>query len=80
MELNNKITEDNPLVFWDEAFTGEAVGGYFVRNDLKNFISLLEKQNLRPVGIKFNGTFNLEIIVEKPKENEQLQDNKTADN
>lgn len=50
--------------FWLDGFKGEAQGGYFVRNDLVKFFEVLEGKGMKPVGIKFDGTWNLEIIVE----------------
>ena len=56
---------ENKKIFWIDNFSGEAAGGFFIRNDLKNFIENLEENGLNPVGISYDGTFNLEIIVEK---------------
>lgn len=54
-------------VFWLDGFNGEAVGGFFIRNTLKDFVETLEEKGLNPVGIKYDGTLNLELIVEKNK-------------
>lgn len=44
----------------------EAVGGIFVRNDIKTFFNTLKDKGLNPVGIKIDDeSFNLEVIVEK---------------
>lgn len=44
----------------------EAVGGFFVRNTLKEFFNTLKKEGLNPVGLKVDDeSFNLEVIVEK---------------
>lgn len=51
-------------LFWLDKYEGTAKGGYFIRNDLKSFFDKLEKENLKPVGIIYDGSFNLEIIVE----------------
>ena len=51
-------------IFWLDKFEGEAKGGYFLRNPLKEFFEKLDKQGLKPVAIKYDGTYNLEIIVE----------------
>jgi hypothetical protein len=58
-------------VFFDEKFQGEAAGGFYLRNDLKEFLEKLAEKQLNPVGIVFDGSFNLEILVEKNKEYEQ---------
>ena len=52
-------------IFWLDEFKGEAQGGYFIRNDLLKFFKLLEVEGFNPVGIKYDGTWNLEILVEK---------------
>lgn len=50
--------------FWLDNFEGTAKGGYYLRNDLIKFFEKLEAEGLNPVGIKFDGSWNLEIIVE----------------
>ena len=52
-------------IFWIDNYTGEAQGGYFVRNDLFEFLERLKEKGIKPVGIKCDGSWNLEIIVEK---------------
>ena len=66
------MTEENPTYFWNDNFTGEAEGGYFVRSEIKNFIDLLTKNGKTVVGIKYDGTYNLEFIVDQQeiKEND----------
>ena len=49
---------------WCDSFTGNAVGGYFVRNDLFKLFERLEKLGKKPVGIVVTDSWNLEIIVE----------------
>jgi len=56
---------ENKKIFWIDNFSGEATGGFFIRNDLKTFIDNLEENGLNPVGISYDGTLNLEIIVER---------------
>ena len=56
--------EENKI-FWLDEFNGEAKGGFFIRNDLKKFFEKLEETGLNPVAIKYNGSFNLEVIVER---------------
>ena len=55
------MTEEK--TFWLVGFSGEAQGGYFIRNDLFKFFDKLKSQGLDPVGIKYDGTWNLEIII-----------------
>lgn len=44
----------------------EAVGGIFVRNNIKEFFNTLKAKGLNPVGLKVDDeSFNLEVIVEK---------------
>lgn len=52
-------------IFWLEEFEGKAVGGYFIRNNLKEFVEKLESQGMKLVALKYNGTYNLECIVEQ---------------
>lgn len=55
-------------VYWLDGWDGIAKGGYYVRNDLKEFFETLEKKGIKPVGIRYDGTYNLEIIVEAKNE------------
>lgn len=64
-ETNNDIESK---VFWLDGWEGTAKGGYFIRNVLKDFFIKLEENNLHPVGIKYDGSYNLEIIVEDKNE------------
>lgn len=52
-------------IFWLQNFKGSAKGGFFVRNLLKEFVEKLEQSGYNLVGIKYDGTYNLECIVEK---------------
>jgi len=69
--MEPQFTEENPGMFWIDDFDGTAVGGYFIRNNLKEFISRLNETGRKVVGIKFDGTFNLEVIVEANDEEKQ---------
>ena len=63
-EVNNDIeVEIKPQIFWLEDFEGSAQGGYFIRNMLKDFFIKLEESGKTPVGIKYDGSYNLEILV-----------------
>jgi hypothetical protein len=59
------MEEEKKLEFWlDGEYT--ARGGYFVRNDLKQFFGKLIENGLEPVGIIVNlESFNLEVIVKE---------------
>jgi len=50
--------------FWLDGFEGSTVGGYFIRNPLKEFFKTLEDKGLKPVGIVVDDSYNMEIIVE----------------
>ena len=52
-----------PKIFWLEDFEGTAQGGFFVRNNIKEFFKVLEDSGRTPVGIKFDGSYNLEILI-----------------
>jgi len=65
--IMSQFTEENPGMFYLDGYTGNAAGGYYIRNGLKDFIRLLEEKGEQVVGIKYDGTYNLEILV-KPKE------------
>jgi len=61
---------DRDEQFWLDQFNGNAKGGYFIRNDLVKSIKKLESQGLKVVGIRFDGTWNLELITEVPNNND----------
>jgi hypothetical protein len=62
------MTKNNIRVFVDLEVTGNAKGGLFVKNDLKDIIIRVEEDNTqRVVGIVYDGTNNLEILT-KPVE------------
>tara|TARA_R100001377_G_scaffold81815_1_gene61562 strand:- start:2 stop:202 length:201 start_codon:yes stop_codon:yes gene_type:complete len=45
--------------------------GLYVRNDLKEIVERVEKDGTeRVIGVIYDGTYNLEILTEKIKENE----------
>ena len=59
------------LEFWTDVPPGGIRAGkcgYFLRNPLKEFFEKLEKQGLQPMGIIYNGSYNLEIIVTEIEE------------
>lgn len=51
------------LIFWkDGDYT--AKGGFYIRNNLKEFLNILIEAGHEPVGIKVDlDSFNLEVIV-----------------
>jgi hypothetical protein len=58
-------------VFLDITRQSAQNSGLFVRNDLKEIVERVEKGGIdRVIGIIYNGTYNLEILTEKIKENE----------
>ena len=62
------MAKNNIRVFVDLEVTGNAKGGLFVKNDLKDIIIIVEEDNTqRVVGIVYDGTNNLEILT-KPVE------------
>lgn len=65
--------EEEKQIFWKDGFEGEAQGGYYIRNNIKEFFKVLSDKGLNPVGISFDGSYNLEIIIEKPKEDDRRE-------
>lgn len=61
---NTKSEEEAKQIFWLDKWEGSAQGGYYVRNPLKEFFKVLEDKGMKPVGISFDGSYNLEIIIE----------------
>jgi len=58
-------------VFLDITRQSAQNSGLFVRNDLKEFVERVEEDGtLRVIGIIYDGTYNLEILTKKIKENE----------
>jgi|TARA_R110001583_G_scaffold162647_1_gene314895 hypothetical protein len=58
-------------IFLDITRESAQNSGLFVRNDLKDIIERVEKdETTRVIGIIYDGTYNLEILTEKIKENE----------
>jgi hypothetical protein len=54
---------ETEMIFWKDG-DYDAVGGFFIRNNLKEFISKLIEAGHEPVGIKIDlESFNLEVIV-----------------
>ena len=62
--MEAQFTEETPGIFWLDGFNGSAQGGYFLRNKLKEFIDSINNTGKRVVGIKLDGSYNLEVIVE----------------
>ena len=54
------------ILLWNDSFKGEAIGGFFVRNELKTFINRLKAEGHIIAGIKIDTkSFNLEVLVDK---------------
>jgi len=54
---------ENEMIFWKDG-DYEAQGGFFIRNNLKEFFQTLVDAGHEPVGIKVDmESFNLEVIV-----------------
>jgi hypothetical protein len=59
----NLSNAPNELLFWVDG-DYDAVGGYFIRNNLKEFFQKLYKAGKEPVGIRVDmNSLNLEVIV-----------------
>lgn len=54
---------ETEMTFWKDG-DYNAVGGFFIRSELKTFINKLIESGHEPVGIKIDlESFNLEVIV-----------------
>jgi len=54
---------ENEILFWKDGDYA-ARGGFFVRNNLKEFLKTLVDAGHEPIGIKVDmDSFNLEVIV-----------------
>lgn len=63
---------EREILFWKDGDFA-AQGGYFVRNDLKDFFKTLIEAGHEPVGIKIDlDSYNLEVIVKSKSLDEQL--------
>ena len=66
--ISNEFNESNDpqkIIFWRDGWEGKAKGGCYLRNSLKEFVERLEAKNEKIVGIIFDGTYNLEILLEE---------------
>ncbi len=62
---NNLLNEDGLRVMVDLKAVGNANGTKFVKNNLKDAIDEIEsEENVRVVGIVYDGTYNLEILTQ----------------
>jgi hypothetical protein len=60
-----KKEQENKLEFWKDG-EYKARGGYFIRNNLKDFFGKIIENGLEPVGIIVDlESFNLEVIVKE---------------
>jgi|TARA_Y100000034_G_C6809851_1_gene363876 hypothetical protein len=51
-------------VFWLDKWEGKAKDGLYFRSDLVKSIKKAENNNLKVVGIGFDGTWNINLITE----------------
>ena len=58
-------------VFFLEDWQGKAAGGYYVRSDIRQSIKKLEEGGRKVVGIGYDGTFNLHLILEVPEDKDK---------
>lgn len=59
----NKDLIPDQVIFWADG-DYDAVGGYFIRNNLKEFFQKLYEAGKEPVGIRVDmNSLNLEVIV-----------------
>lgn len=57
--------------FWLDEWGGTARGGYRLRNPLKEFFERLEAKGVKPVGIVYDGSYNL-IITRRTLHSHQI--------
>ena len=63
------MESETERMFWKDDFDGKAKGGYFFRSELRDHIKKVENETgLNVVGIKYDGTYNLELIFSIPEE------------
>lgn len=70
------------IFYWIDGYTGEAAGGFHIRDtSFHDFMNRLKKNGLTPVGIVYNGTPNLEIILARDQAYmEKYEKDKAHDN
>ena len=51
-------------IFWLDKWEGNAKDGLYFRSDLVKSIKKAENNNLKVVGIGFDGTWNISLITE----------------
>tara|TARA_R100001594_G_scaffold63813_2_gene98186 strand:+ start:1199 stop:1375 length:177 start_codon:yes stop_codon:yes gene_type:complete len=57
---------DKSTVFWKDGFNGEATGGYYFRAFyLKKFFKRLEAEEKEVVGLEFDDSNNVNVIIKK---------------
>lgn len=60
--------EEQEIMLWKDG-DYEAKGGFFIRNNLKDFFKTLIEAGHEPVGIKVDmDSYNLEVIVKTKEE------------
>ena len=54
-------------IFWKDGDFGECVGGFYIENNLNEFITKCKETGLNPVGIKIENN-RVEVIVQRSPE------------
>jgi hypothetical protein len=66
MSKNNYLKEEESEIFWLDGFKGEAEGGIYVRAfEIIRLLERCKETGMKIVGIKFDDSFNMELIREK---------------
>jgi len=58
----------NQDIFWKDGDFGECVGGFYIKNNLKEFIDKCKETGLNPVGLKVDEDGIVEVIVQRTPE------------
>lgn len=57
------VSENGRQFFWLDGHKGEAMGGYYIRNNLKESVDKFLANGLQVVGFVYDGSYNLELIT-----------------
>jgi hypothetical protein len=55
-------------IFWKDGDFGDCVGGFYIKNNLKEFIDKCKETGLNPVGLKVDEDGIVEVIVQRSPE------------
>ena len=62
---------DKSTIFWKDGFEGKATGGYYFRAfDLVQFFKRLKDDGKEVVGLEFDGSNNVNIIIKEENKDE----------